>query len=83
LHTSSNPWKGEKVSHTALLPLQVKLTGFWQAAAKAWHAPAVFAEVGASGNTSRDRTTNKRKRIRVLFIAFSYLSSGLTEPLRE
>jgi hypothetical protein len=83
LHTTPNCWKGEKVSHIAWLPLQVKLTGSWQAASKVGHTFATFAEVGASGNNSRDRTTNKRKRIRALFIDLSYLSSGLTGKLRK
>jgi hypothetical protein len=83
LQASANPWKGEKVSHTALLPLQVKLTGSWQAASKVGHTSAIFAEVGVSGNASRNRTTTKRKRIRALFIDFSYLLSGLTKRLRK
>jgi hypothetical protein len=83
LQASANPWKGEKVSHTALLPPQVKLTGSGQAASKVEHASATFAEVGVSGNTSSDRTTNKRKRIRALFIDLSYLLSGLTATLRK
>jgi hypothetical protein len=83
LHTTPNCPKGEKVSHTALFPLQVKLTGSWQAASKVGHTFATFAEVGASGNTSKDRTTNTRKRIRALFIDLSYPTSGLTGRLRK
>jgi hypothetical protein len=83
LQASANPRKGEKVSHTASFPLQVKLTGSSQAASKVGHTSAALAEVGASDNTSRDRTTNKRKRIRALFIDLSYLLSGLTATLRK
>jgi hypothetical protein len=46
----------------------VKLTGSWQAALKTSHVFGALPETGASDNTSREKTSNKRKRIWVRFI---------------